>query len=202
METVTIPLPFLAFADHQTVISIQGAIFAKGGFDVDAKIVHTIPDYITDENIYNNQEAIIMSTAKNRLTEVLSMFSSLERPYALCLLKDAQKFNFVKALLQNEHEYFFQALYEPRIQDGDAVWNDSNHNPLTFFNWANGQPNIIDDESIMGAYLKYTSSGWKMHSEFMYGGDAHGYVAEYPIKYLSDYFTNPRIYYQIYGIKE
>lgn len=59
--------------------------------------------------------------------------------------------------------------------------------------WANDKDDMTTSEG--SQFLLIDKNGNIEKTEFGRGG----YIIEYKIKYLSEYFTNPRIYYQVYG---
>ena len=200
-KTITVPFPIIMLKENKTSIIMQDTCFNDGSFDCKINVMHTVPDYLTPDNIYNNKEIVLASTNRMYFSDLITKIRSLSQPYSLCLIEDQSKFDFVQNLLKDDEMYFFQALYRlspSGTEERPYEWIDDTMQPLPFFDWASGHP---VEEGIMTAFLQKEAT-WKMYSDYLHGGEARGCVVQCPIKHLSDYFKNPRIYYQIYGEKE
>ena len=96
------------------------------------------------------------------------------------------------SLLKDNVEYYIQGV--KRLFESEFV--DSDENPLTYFDWDSGQP--VETYSDTAIKIN-TNKKWEAEDDI---GNKLGYVAECKLKRLTDYFTNPRIYYQILGTQE
>ena len=78
--------------------------------------------------------------------------------------------------------------------DGDNFY-DNNGNELTYFDWDTNEPNLFycNNAIIINKNQKWATIEYN---------EKHGAILEYNIKRLSDYFQNPRIYYQVLGMQE
>ena len=65
---------------------------------------------------------------------------------------------------------------------------------MTYYDWDAGQPTV----SMYDTICINENQKWEVTDGFK----KHFPVYEYKLKYLSDYFQNPRIYYQIFGTQE
>ena len=146
-------------------------------------MINVIPSYITQDNFYN--DTTIIST-----DETLRPYNELQN---LCLIDSQAKNNFVKSLLKDDKTYLIQGT-RFELDDGDNFY-DNNGNELTYFDWDTNEPNLFyyNNAIIINKNQKWATIEYN---------EKHGAILEYNIKRLSDYFQNPRIYYQVFGIQE
>ena len=147
-----------------------------------------VPTCIIDDNTNSDVTTDYIETLKS-FKDYLEEFNC-----DICLVDSEKKESFIHNLLENNKTYYIQGINVYDTED-DTAFFDNNDNELTYTNWDENQPyykmfnNIIINEN----------KKWQTASGTI---DKHGYIAEYKIKRLSNYFKNPRIYYEILSSKE
>ena len=192
-KTITSPLPFIFKNENGYNTIIQGAYSSTGDIIITSNFIHTIDAYIDNNNLYDNNTIITASytnpdvyrNIKNKL---------IAEQCTLSLIDSTEKNEFVKSLLLPDKKYFIQGYnFDPDGSD----FTDDNNNILSFTDWDSEQPMYID---ILNVICINENKKWEIVNDIY--NDKLGYVAEYKIKKLSQYFENPRIRYQVLGNKK
>ena len=110
----------------------------------------------------------------------------------LCLIDSESKNNFVKNLLLDNQTYYIQG---EKSFDGDIL--DNNRNVMSYFDWDTGQPTSKTDGWFDCIFINKNKK-WELSNIY----DKRGMILEYKLNRLSNYFNNPRIYYQVFGTQE
>ena len=155
-------------------------------------MINYIPCYITEDNFYNDNTIIAIDPHKTSYDEYAYNKIYLNQDLPLCLIDSQQKNNFIKALLEDNCTYLIQGQ---NISMQEAYFVDNDNNLMTYFDWDENQP-IISMED----YAICININKKWESSNIY--DKHYPILEYHLKFLSDYFNNPRIYYQVFDTQE
>lgn len=190
-ETITSSLPFI-FKDsngHNTII--QGNYTDDGKINILSNYLNTLPLMISETNIYDDRTIITSYSAipQNRY-QIEQSLSEID--CCLCLVDSEEKNLFIQNLLEENKTYYIQG-YNLSLED--EIFTDNNGNELLYTDWDENQPYYYVFNSIIINQNKKWQTA--IGSE-----EKHGYIAEYKIKRLSDYFKNPRIYYEILSSKE
>lgn len=190
-EEIVSPLPYCFTQEDGHLCVIQAICDESGNLDIQTNLVNNFPVYITEANYYDDKTIIAATNAVpdgyNNIQERLLNVGS-----NLCLIDSAAKNAFVLSLLKDNVEYYIQGV--KRLFESEFV--DSDENPLTYFDWDAGQP--VETYSDTAIKININKK-WEAEDDI---GNKLGYVAECKLKRLTDYFTNPRIYYQILGTQE
>ena len=156
-------------------------------------LFNTFDTYVTENNFYTDTDIIIPSIQSKDLGTILSIIE--EKNCQLCLIDSNTKNNFINNLLADNREYFIDGIYTLTDNESEQHFLDKNGNVMNYFNWDSGQPIL----SIMSACIKINQNKkWATADAY----DMLYYVMEYNIKRITQYFDNPRIYYQVLNTKE
>lgn len=178
--TEQFPLPYMFMTDNNSWGIVQGEYTESGHIDIHVNLTLPIVGLITDKNFFNNKTIIVPIGAFETLG------GKINNPN-LCFIDSASKNNFVKTLLKDDMEYWIEGY------NFDNQWLNNKEVTMTFFDWDSKEPQLKS----MTTYI-YINKNKKWATGDCYN-EKHGYIAEYTIRYLSEYFKNPRIYYQVYG---
>ena len=181
-KTITAPIPFIFKTEDGNIAAIQ-LRHTNNNYFIETNMINVIPSYITQDNFYDTTTIITTD-------ETLRPYNELQN---LCLIDSQAKNNFVKSLLKDDKTYLIQGT-RFELDDGDNFY-DNNGNELTYFDWDTNEPNLFycNNAIIINKNQKWATIEYN---------EKHGAILEYNIKRLSDYFQNPRIYYQVFGIQE
>lgn len=189
-EVITIPLPFIFKNESGSHIVIQGSYTESGNIIITSNIINTIPFHVEENQIYNTDTIIVCdNTDKRKFASTTRYLKTIN--HKICKIDSKTKNNFVSNILSQDVMY----LIDGTRSFIDLKYYDTNKQELSYFNWAEGNPNTNE------AYTNITiTSDGKWHS--VSNNEKLGFVAEYTIQRLTQYFENPRIYYQVLGNKE
>ena len=187
------PLPFIFKDEFGYTVIIQAHYTSDNKIEIETNLFNTLDVYFTEDNFYTDTDIIIPSVQAKDFIAALSIAEN--KNCQLCLIDSNAKNNFVNNLLVDNREYFTDGRYSKNNEEEIPNFIDSNGNILTYFNWDAEQPQY----DWMSSYIKINQNRkWEAAdvSDIVY------YVIEYNIKRLTQYFDNPRIYYQILNTKE
>jgi len=185
---VTTPLPY-SFLDKDNINTvIQGAYTAAGVITIQASLFNKIPEfYASNLAVYQNQ--LVIGCCKCT-PEVIQKLKGYNTNFAR--IESSAKNDFVKALILDDNLY--------RIQGESMYWYTGNpteeryrFSDLTFMSYFNWNLALKDKTKVSISINKngdWASTGLTSNNY---------YVLEYKAKKLSDYFINPRVYYQVLG---
>lgn len=189
--TVSIPLPFCLKSNKRTFL-ITGTYDELGNLNIISKHIKQIPGYGTNGNIYN-ENTVIMESRNDVLTYDAIIDKLISYECQLCLIDSETKNNFVKSLLHDD-TYFIQG-YNFSLNSTDFI--DNQGNALHYFDWDNNQP--VLNNLTNQIYINQNKKWAIVEDRYT---EKHHYIFEYEIKRLTDFYKNPRIYYQVLGNKE
>ncbi len=185
---ITTPLPY-SFLDKDNINTvIQGTYTNTGQINIQASLFNKIPEfYASNLAVYQNQ--LVIGCCKCT-PEVIQKLKGYNTNFAR--IESSAKNDFVKALILDDNLY--------RIQGESMYWYTGNpieeryrFNDLTFMNYFNWDLALKDKTKVSISINK--EGNWAST-----GLTSNGYyVLEYKAKKLSDYFINPRVYYQVLG---
>ena len=190
------PLPYFFKDNNGHNVVIQGSYTEDGNIDIKMNLLSNVSLYATkDKNLYNNSIiAVSDAVPEMMLFDVKNAFEIVK----VAKIEDTQKEQFIKTLLDNSHKYLFQGIAVSL--DGTTVtYLDYDGNELPYTNIQN-TPTTNDLDSYYGSYMSYSLSN-KMEiieQEKL----TIPVIFEYKIPRITEYFENPRIYYQVLGNKE
>lgn len=189
-KTVTAPLPFSFKNEYGNNTIIQGNYTKTGEITIASNFINSIPFLANESQLYDTDTLIVYSDADKKNFYFTNQYLKSIN-CKLCLIDSNEKNNFVANILPDNIQYLI---------DGDRSFVDLeyyniSYEKMSYFNWADGNPN--SEEAYTNIVIT-SDSQW--HS--VNCNEPYGFVAEYSIQKLTQYFENPRIYYQILGNKE
>lgn len=190
-KTIVTPLPFSFLHECNGIVIIQGSYTENGQIVIKSNFLNKAPFYIEDKNFYNQDTVIAACSEKVLYDNIIQELENQEA--SLCIVDGANKLNFIKTLMQPEKEYYIQGHNDDPTST-DRPYYDSDGNEVPYLDWDTDQPTPT-----FANYLIINTNG-KMATSNV--SKKYGYVAEYKIKKISQYFDNPRIYYQVLGNEE
>ena len=190
------PLPYFFKDNNGHSVVIQGSYTEDGNIDIKMNLLSNVSLYATkDKNLYNNSIiGVSDAVPEMMLFDVKNAFEIVK----VAKIDDTQKEQFIKTLLDNSHKYLFQGIAVSL--DGTTVtYLDYDGNELPYTNIQNA-PTTNDLDLYYGSYMSYSLND-KMEivkQEKL----TIPVIFEYKIPRITEYFENPRIYYQVLGNKE
>ena len=187
-KTITVPIPFIFKTEDGNIAAIQ-LRHTDNNYFIETNMINVIPSYITQDNFYDSNTIIAIGNEKISYDEYINKTTD----NILCLINSQDKNNFVSNLLTPGNTFYIQG--EKIAFVGDTDFRDNQGNVLSYYNWDSGQP-------ISNGYLDCicVNENAKWETSDIY--TKRNMIFEYKLKHLSDYFQNPRIYYQIFGTQE
>ena len=186
--SVTTSLPFCFCNEYGNKIVIQGATTSDGEIVINSNFMNTIPFYT--HKMYDEDTIIVCNNIdKKSYLPLVAYLKSVN--CTLCVIDSQEKNDYVATLLADGVKYLIDGNRLP-----DMEYYDANFNPLTYTNWESSNPDINNLSFANIAIMK--DGEWYSVS----CAEDLGFVAEYKIQKLTNYFKNPRIYYQVLGNKE
>lgn len=187
-KTITVPIPFIFKTEDGNMAAIQ-LRHTDNNYFIETNMINVIPSYITQDNFYDSNTIIAIGDEKISYDEYINKTTD----NILCLINSQDKNNFVSNLLTPGNTFYIQG--EKIAFIGDTDFRDNHGNVLSYYNWDSGQP-------ISNGYLDCIciNENAKWETSDIY--TKRNMIFEYKLKHLSDYFQNPRIYYQIFGTQE
>lgn len=192
-KTVTTPLPFNFKDAHGNQTVVQGAFTENGKIVVTSNFMNKVQLYADASNLYDPDTIIAASCAKPNIITRHQNFLEKEK-CKIALVDSAAKNNFIKNLLLPGKEYYIEGYCF--TLDGLDFYQYDGITPITYTDWDANEPNPEG----LSAYIKYNKN--KKWADADGITERIGYVAEYKLQRLNQYFENPRIYYQVLGNKE
>ena len=190
------PLPYYFKDNNGHNVVIQGSYTEDGNINIKMNLLSNVSLYATkDKNLYNNT-IIAISDAVSEMTlfDINDTFKTVK----VAKIDDIQKEQFIKTLLDNTHKYLFQGI--AFSSDGTTIeYTDYDGNELQYTNIQNA-PSINDLDLYYGSYMSYSLND-KMEI-IKQDKLTIPVIFEYKIPRITEYFENPRIYYQVLGNKE
>ena len=190
-QVITVPLPFISKMEDGSIIAIQ-VKYVDNDCYIETNIVNVIPIDVTENNFYD--DVTIIGVSSNKITydeyKYDKIYYGKEEP--LCLIDSQTKNDFIKQILTKDATYLIQGK---RASEANDTFIDNKDNPMSYFDWDLNQPLLSQEYNCI---CINKNQKWETSSIY----DEHYMVLEYKLKRLSDYFDNPRIYYQIFGIQE
>lgn len=187
-KTITVPIPFIFKTEDGNIAAIQ-LRHTDNNYFIETNMINVIPSYITQDNFYDSNTIIAIGAEKISYDEYINKTTN----NILCLINSQNKNNFVSNLLTPGNTFYIQG--EKIAFVGETDFRDNQGNVLSYYNWDSGQP-------ISNGYLDCIciNENAKWETSDIY--TKRNMIFEYKLKRLSDYFQNPRIYYQIFGTQE
>jgi hypothetical protein len=192
-QEFTAPLPFSFKDKYNNHTVIQGTFTETGEIIITTNFMNQVQLYADASNMYDSDTIIVASCAKPKLVTKHQELLSAEK-CKLALIDSEAKNAFVKNLLLPGKEYYIQG--HCFTLDGLTYYQEDGITPLTYTDWDTNEPDPVG----LSSYIKYNKD--KKWADADGITERLGYVAEYKIQRLTQYFDNPRIYYQILGNKE
>lgn len=191
-STCTIPLPFYLHVDSHEIV-IQGLCSDGGEVVVTSIVTDSIPLYLTSSGFYQKNTFIMASyipigdlTATNKYLKEIGCI--------LTKIDSQDKNDFISRMTITDKQYFINGVRSIMKDEFHFYDNEDNYELMAYFNWEDGYPK--EDDYLDG--ISIINDKWRNVDRT----DEHGFIAEYDVKRLSQYFDNPRIYYQVLGNKE
>lgn len=190
------PLPYCFKDSNGHNVVIQGSYTENGNIDIKINLLSNVSLYATkDKNLYNDTIiAISDAIPEMMLFDIKDAFETI----TVAKIDDVQKEQFVRTLLDDIHKYLFQGV--AFSLDGTTItYVDYDGNELPYKNIQN-VPSINDLDLYYGSYMSYSLNN-KMEI-IKQDKLTIPVIFEYKIPRITEYFENPRIYYQVLGNKE
>jgi hypothetical protein len=190
-ETLTSALPFIFKNENGYNTIIQGNYTKNGCINITTNYINTLPLVVTEDNYYDENTIIACYSAIPQYY-YRTLDQLKENNLNLCLIDSKEKDLFIQNILEDNKTYYIQGS---NYNLEDDIFTDLDGNELVYTNWDTDQPYYHSiNRIIINENKKWqTAIGTE---------EQHGYIAEYKIKRLSNYFKNPRIYYEILSSKE
>lgn len=190
-KEISIPLPVSLKDNNGNHTIVQASYTKDGNITINTNFLNKIQIYAPESSLYNNSLIIPTYAVPGTIKEIKE-FLDKER-CELSLIDSDSKNNFVKNLLLPSREYYIQGQYfEPAGND----FYQNGGIPMSYTDWQDGEPII----SSISRYIKYnTNKKWSTADGLTEG---IGFVAEYKLRKMTQFFTNPKVYYQVLGNKE
>lgn len=190
-KEISIPLPVSLKDNNGNHAVVQASYTKDGDITINTSFLNKVKIYATESNLYNNS-LVIPTYATPGTVKEIQEFLNKER-CELSLIDSDDKNNFTKNLLSSDREYYIQGQYfKP---DGDEFLQ-SDGAPISYSDWDNQEPAITMDSH----FIKYnTNKKWATADGLT---ESIGFIAEYKLRKMTQFFTNPKVYYQVLGNKE
>ena len=188
------PLPYCFKDSEGRDIVIQGNYDNNGNIDVQIHFISTVPLYCS--NLYN--DTIIAVTDFINIP-ACNVKDNLDNNICIAKIDSVQKEQFIASLINNQElEYLFQGICTTN-DDVSCIFTDYNDNILQYVNMIN-TPSVSDLGISGSAFMCYTfNDKMKLLDDCT---KVIPVILEYKIPRITEYFENPRIYYQVLGNKE
>lgn len=189
-QTIDTPLPFNNIDEMNNTTTIQGAYTKNGNIVINTDLTSVLKLYVTDNNFYDQNTIIGYNNIDKNNVYYNNQWLS-NTGCTLCKIDSEAKNNFVAQLLQPDTEY----LIDGKRSYITGLYYDSNSEEMTYFNWDNDNP-VLGDTTV---HITISSDGkWESTTSAI----INSFIAEYKVKKLTEYYENPRIYYQVLENKE
>lgn len=188
------PLPYCFKDSEGRDIVIQGNYDSNGNIDVQINFINTIPLYCS--NLYNDTIIAVTDFIK---IPACNVKDNLDNNICVAKIDSVQKEQFITSLINNQElEYLFQGICTTN-DDISCIFTDYNNNTLQYVNMIN-TPSVSDLGMSGSAFMCYTfNDKMKLLDDCT---KIIPVILEYKIPRITEYFENPRIYYQVLGNKE
>lgn len=187
-KIIDAPLPFVHYVAKDKMVCVTGHYSDAGNLVIESNFINVVPAYVTNADFYN--DIIIICNHSSLDTFYMTGQKIVEMGCKLCKIDSTAKNNFVNTVAVSGKTYWIEGTRSFI----DGVFYDKEHQPLTYFNWGSGSPSATEEK----VNIIFKDNKWSnIESDKEYG-----YIAEYDFKHLTDYFTNPRIYYRVLGTRE
>lgn len=184
-KTIEVPLPYHYSTEDGKFGIIQGGYSQNGDVVITSIFCTYLPARVTAANMYNTNTLIGACTKKKTYDDMIEFLN--QNHTSLSLLDSQAKNNFVKQLIDTKGYFIQGKKYEV---DDDPI--DDENNILSFTDWDTDEPNYEGIENIF--YLNSNKKWAVVPNRY---GSTYGAIFEYSMKYLNDYFTNPRVHYTV-----
>jgi hypothetical protein len=190
-KKISIPLPVSLKDNNGNHVIIQASYTKDGDVVINTNFLNKIQIYATESSLYNN--SLVIPTYADP-DVILNTQSFLDKNGCELYLVDSDdKNNFVKNLLLPNREYYIQGYYNELL--GQDFYK-SDGVIMSYTDWDSSEPVIKG----LSRYIKYnTNKKWATADGLT---EEIGFVAEYKLRKMTQFFTNPRVYYQVLGNKE
>lgn len=189
------PLPYYC-KDDDNIVLVQGGNDKDGKITVYANLISQPSIYASQNNLYKDN--LIALSDKLQDTFASDAIGYTDGEVTVCKIDSVDKENFIKTLLKPDEKCMFQGVCM-REQDDIISYKDFDYNDLEYINIP-VKPILDDIDSFYGSCLCYSIDN-KM--EILKEEQLTiPILIEYKVIRLSEYFDNPRIYYQVFGNKE
>jgi len=188
---ITTPLPYSFQDNNKTNVVIQGFYSSNGKINIQSNFIDKVPDfYATNLAVYQNQYVI---GCCKYTPETIRSLKNLN--IDLIKIESDDKNNFVKALIPDDNLYRIQGR-SMRCYTGNLTEERYRFDDLTFMNYFHWDLAL---KNVKQMCISINKDGNWVSTPIVPNGY---YVLEYPVKKLSDFFINPRVYYQVLGNEE
>jgi len=194
--TMEVPIPYMYMTYSGIPILVQGFYNKNGYITAQAKILEKINDSITASTTYKDK-VIIVSDIPETYISIVNNF--LATRYQLFPVTSAEDFAVISGLMNPGEEYFIDGHYgmywNPETDETVRGFLTSDLKKLEYFDWAANQP----PERLYNSHVLYINKDGYMAVDDCYNQTKRKYIYTYTPRYLSNYYQNPRIYYQVFG---
>lgn len=187
-KVVDVPLPFVYSVERGKQICVTGHYTDDGEIVIESNFINTVPAYVTNADFYGNKIIFCNDASLNDFYDTTNKMK--EMGCELCLIDSSAKNTFVENRTISGKTYWINGTRSFI----DNIFYDSNHNPLSYFNWSTGSPDSTEEKM----NITFLNGKWKN----VECDQSYGYIAEYTFKRLAECFANPRIFYRALGTKE
>lgn len=190
---ITFPLPVSLKDNNGNQVIIQASFNKEGKVSIYTDFLNKIQLYAPEFCLYN-EDTLIIPTYANPNNYSNSEEFLKENNCTISLINSEGKNNFVKNILSPNREYYIRGHYFKIIDNN--FYTDGSLEKLEYTDWDSDEPKLIG----VSRHIKYgTSKKWKTADGLT---ENIGVIAEYKPRKLTQFFTNPRVYYQVLGNKE
>lgn len=192
----THPLPFCFKDEENRDIVVQGNYSNNGNINIQINLSNSIPLYGSKEkNLYGNTIIAISDIVKDSISTVRNAFSSYVK---IAKIDSIEKEQFVRQLITNkEKQYLIQGICTTN-DNVNCNYFDYENNPLIYTNFTHVPS--ANDLGILESLICYDyNEKMKIIND---STKILPVILEYKIPRITEYFENPRIYYQVLGNKE
>lgn len=180
---ITVPLPFYTRMEDESIILITGQCTGNT-FAITCNTINKMKMIAVGQ--YDNSYIAAHAAIPKRQEDAISYIQ--DKGLKVVTIDSEEKNNYFASLLTDGEKYFINALY----YSIDNTLVDFEMNALDYSNWDTGQPdsnvNVVLNSKGKWSTVPFT--------------ELAGFVAEFTPKRLSEYFNNPRIYYEVLENRE
>lgn len=191
-STVSTPLPYVFLDKNKKSVVIQATYENNGTVHVTSSFMEKVPNlYASNIGVYQNKSII---GACKYTQEVLS--SLIEAGATITKIDSIDKNNFIKSLITNDNVYRIQgeSLYALNPQNAsEERYRFDDGTFMNYFNWGTG----LKDKSLSSIAIN-NNGKWLSIDPLL----NKYYIIEYEVSKLSNFFTNPKVRFEVLGSEE